>query len=41
MFALRETPIWQDSSTENECAFIEEQVGGAYELAKITGINKY
>lgn len=40
-FALRETPIWQDSSTEEECAFIEEQVGGAFELARLTGSRAY
>lgn len=38
-FALRETPIWQDSSTETECTFIEEQIGGAYDLARITGLD--
>lgn len=30
-------PNWQDSSTEDECAALEAGVGGAAELARITG----
>lgn len=40
-FALRDTPCWQDSSTLEQCEAIEEQIGGAFELAKITGSRAY
>ncbi|GMK57827.1 hypothetical protein CspeluHIS016_0406610 [Cutaneotrichosporon spelunceum] len=30
-------PNWQDSSTVHECQALEEAVGGAHELARITG----
>ena len=31
------SPNWQDHSTTAECSLIEEQVGGAENLAQITG----
>lgn len=36
-FSIKESPIWMDSSTTLECQEIEEAVGGALELARITG----
>jgi xylulokinase len=36
-FSYPYSPNWQDHSTTAECEFIEEQVGGPEELAKITG----
>ena len=36
-FSRRVIPNWQDSSTTAECRAIEEAVGGADELARLTG----
>ncbi|KAK1392991.1 Xylulose kinase [Heracleum sosnowskyi] len=36
-FSLKESPIWMDCSTTKQCKAIEEAVGGALELAKLTG----
>jgi xylulokinase len=36
-FAVGESPIWMDSSTRAECARREQAVGGALQLAKISG----
>lgn len=40
-FSLRDSPIWMDSSTTEECRFIEKFVGGATKLAQITGSRAY
>lgn len=40
-FTLRETPVWMDSSTTEECKMIEKYVGGAKKLAEITGSRAY
>lgn len=40
-FTLRESPIWMDSSTSEECKMIEELVGGPRKLAEITGSRAY
>ncbi|KAF7846863.1 hypothetical protein BT93_L3645 [Corymbia citriodora subsp. variegata] len=36
-FSVKESPIWMDSSTTAQCREIEKAVGGALELARITG----
>nr|GLL48174.1 xylulose kinase-like [Ipomoea trifida] len=36
-FSVQESPIWMDCSTTEQCRAIEEAVGGALELAKLTG----
>lgn len=40
-FALRDSPIWMDSSTSEYCRKLEQAVGGAEELANITGSRAY
>ncbi|KAH6915915.1 D-xylulose kinase [Coprinopsis sp. MPI-PUGE-AT-0042] len=40
-FALDRSPIWQDHSTEQECKALEDAVGGAQELADISGSRAY
>ncbi|CAN0921943.1 Xylulose kinase 2 [Linum grandiflorum] len=40
-FSIDESPIWMDSSTTAQCREIEEAVGGAIELARITGSRGY
>lgn len=40
-FALRESPIWMDSSTRQECDALEKIVGGPQALANITGSKAY
>ncbi|CAL1361393.1 unnamed protein product [Linum trigynum] len=40
-FSIGESPIWMDSSTTAQCREIEEAVGGAIELARITGSRGY
>lgn len=36
-FSTKESPIWMDSSTTEQCREIEEAVGGALELSRLTG----
>lgn len=36
-FATRESPIWMDSSTTEECNILEDAVGGSKKMAEITG----
>ena len=36
-FSVNESPIWMDCSTTKQCKAIEEAVGGALELSKLTG----
>ncbi|XP_021754644.1 xylulose kinase-like [Chenopodium quinoa] len=36
-FSLKESPIWMDCSTTEQCRKIEEAVGGAFELHRLTG----
>ncbi|XP_076902259.1 xylulose kinase 2-like [Bidens hawaiensis] len=36
-FATKESPIWMDSSTTEQCRAIEKAVGGPLELSKLTG----
>nr|XP_033787587.1 xylulose kinase isoform X1 [Geotrypetes seraphini]XP_033787588.1 xylulose kinase isoform X1 [Geotrypetes seraphini] len=40
-FAVSDSPIWMDSSTTQECHHLEESVGGAQQLANITGSRAY
>ncbi|KAL9813765.1 Xylulose kinase 2 [Arabidopsis thaliana] len=40
-FSVKESPIWMDSSTTLQCKEIENAVGGAMELSKITGSRAY
>lgn len=36
-FSTKESPIWMDSSTTEQCRAIENAVGGPLELSKLTG----
>ncbi|CAH1438706.1 unnamed protein product [Lactuca virosa] len=36
-FSTKESPIWMDSSTTQQCKAIEKALGGALELSKLTG----
>ncbi|KAL3505016.1 hypothetical protein ACH5RR_034857 [Cinchona calisaya] len=36
-FSIKESPIWMDSSTTEQCKDIEKAVGGPMELSKLTG----
>nr|GMD89206.1 xylulose kinase-like [Ipomoea batatas] len=40
-FSTKESPIWMDSSTTEQCKEIEKAVGGPLELSKITGSRAY
>lgn len=40
-FSSSESPIWMDSSTSEECDLLEQRIGGAKELATITGSRAY
>lgn len=40
-FSVKESPIWMDSSTTEQCREMEKAVGGALELSRITGSRAY
>lgn len=40
-FALAESPIWMDSSTSKQCRQLEQHLGGAQQLADLTGSRAY
>ncbi|RXN14860.1 xylulose kinase isoform X1 [Labeo rohita] len=40
-FAVPDSPVWMDSSTSDQCQYLEEAVGGAQRLADITGSRAY
>lgn len=40
-FSVKESPIWMDSSTTEQCKEIEKSVGGGLELSKLTGSRAY
>ncbi|XP_067234080.1 xylulose kinase [Chanodichthys erythropterus] len=40
-FALQDSPVWMDSSTSDQCQYLEAAVGGAQTLADITGSRAY
>lgn len=39
--SIADSPIWRDSSTTAQCRALEEGVGGAQNLANITGSRAY
>ncbi|OVA04189.1 Carbohydrate kinase [Macleaya cordata] len=41
VFSTKESPIWMDSSTTAQCKEIENAVGGALELSRLTGSRAY
>ncbi|KAJ3089636.1 hypothetical protein HK102_005886 [Quaeritorhiza haematococci] len=41
VFIVKDSPIWQDSSTAEECRKLENAVGGPENLARITGSAGY
>ncbi|XP_047105155.1 xylulose kinase-like isoform X2 [Schistocerca piceifrons] len=40
-FSVKESPVWQDSSTSKQCQQLEAAVGGPLKLAEITGSKAY
>ncbi|XP_056594582.1 xylulose kinase isoform X1 [Triplophysa dalaica] len=40
-FSVRDSPVWMDSSTSEQCQCLEAAVGGAQNLADITGSRAY
>ncbi|SPT16742.1 unnamed protein product [Triticum aestivum] len=40
-FSTMDSPIWMDSSTTKQCREVENAVGGALELSKLTGSRAY
>lgn len=36
-FSIKDSPVWMDSSTRAQCCAIEEALGGAANLAALTG----
>ena len=40
-FSIAQSPIWQDSSTTEECALLNSVVGGEQALADLTGSRAY
>ena len=40
-FSIADSPIWMDSSTGKECADLEKAMGGAQNLANISGSRAY
>ncbi|KAK2854586.1 hypothetical protein Q7C36_006455 [Tachysurus vachellii] len=40
-FAVQDSPVWMDSSTAEQCKSLECAVGGAQQLANITGSRAY
>ncbi len=40
-FSVADSPIWMDSSTGKECADLEKAMGGAQNLANISGSRAY
>uniref|UniRef100_A0A4W4E1V9 Xylulose kinase n=1 Tax=Electrophorus electricus TaxID=8005 RepID=A0A4W4E1V9_ELEEL len=40
-FAVLDSPVWMDSSTVKQCQYLESAVGGAQQLADITGSRAY
>lgn len=41
VFSLRDSPIWMDSSTTDECRMMEKLVGGPGRMAELTGSRAY
>uniref|UniRef100_A0A8C7LLM2 Xylulose kinase n=1 Tax=Oncorhynchus kisutch TaxID=8019 RepID=A0A8C7LLM2_ONCKI len=40
-FAVSDSPVWMDSSTTEQCQYLETAVGGAQRVADITGSRAY
>ena len=40
-FSVHDSPIWMDSSTGRQCTLLEQAVGGAEQLAELTGSRAY
>lgn len=40
-FSIAQSPIWQDSSTTQECKELDEAAGGKQALADLTGSRAY
>ncbi|GFP84108.1 xylulose kinase [Phtheirospermum japonicum] len=40
-FSVKESPVWMDSSTTEQCKAIEKAVGGALVLSELTGSRAY
>ncbi|KAI8382908.1 hypothetical protein BD560DRAFT_364468 [Blakeslea trispora] len=40
-FSIKQSPIWQDASTTQECCRLENSVGGPEQLANLTGSKAY
>eukprot|EP00871_Galdieria_phlegrea_P001484 jgi/Galph1/2336/GphlegSOOS_G1002.1 len=40
-FSRRMSPLWMDSSTEKQCKYLEERLGGPERVAKVTGSRIY
>ncbi|KAJ7494715.1 hypothetical protein B0H11DRAFT_2003100 [Mycena galericulata] len=40
-FSVQRAPIWQDSSTSQDCRALEDAIGGAQELADLSGSRAY
>ncbi|KAJ7756391.1 hypothetical protein DFH07DRAFT_820396 [Mycena maculata] len=40
-FSIQRAPIWQDSSTTQDCRALEDAIGGAQELADLSGSRAY
>ena len=40
-FTIYDSPIWADSSTTEECLALENSIGGAQEMASLTGSRSY
>lgn len=40
-FSLRDSPVWMDSSTSEECKMMERHLGGPERMAEVTGSRAY
>jgi len=40
-FSTPKAPIWQDSSTSDDCRRLEEEIGGAQALSDLSGSRAY
>ncbi|CAA0806798.1 xylulose kinase-2 [Striga hermonthica] len=40
-FSVKDSPVWMDSSTAEQCKAIEQAVGGALELSRVSGSRAY
>lgn len=40
-FSVRDSPVWMDSSSSQQCEQLQAAVGGAQSLAEMTGSRAY